>query len=162
MMNYPILTITFIILYIINFITSLPVITLPIDIKHTAGLRIIESNKHILNHDNTIRSLQTTSKTTTSIGGCYSTDFTVSVSIGDSSTQAVQGPYKLIIDTGSTTLGVVGSACPNDNSSNSCYGASPVYTPTSPATTGTIEANYGSGGWQGAAYSDIVSVANTV
>ena len=76
--------------------------------------------------------------------GCGAIDFSGLVTIDS------QGPYRLIVDTGSTTLAVVTPACTN------CADAAPVYDPPADsAITGqTIQAVYGSDtGWQGLAYS---------
>ncbi|HEY1546263.1 MAG TPA: pepsin-like aspartic protease [Kofleriaceae bacterium] len=63
-------------------------------------------------------------------------------------------PFAMDVDTGSTTLGVVGGSC------STCTGISPTYSPSSSATdTGSAtEADYGQGSWDGEIYSDKVAM----
>jgi hypothetical protein len=62
--------------------------------------------------------------------------------------------FPLLVDTGSTTLGVAGSSC------TTCGSASPLYTPGPSATDQNAPADeqYATGMWAGEIYSDAVSV----
>ncbi len=62
--------------------------------------------------------------------------------------------FPLLLDTGSTTLGVAGAAC------TTCGAATPLYTPGSTAADQNATANgqFATGTWDGEIYSDAVSV----
>lgn len=83
--------------------------------------------------------------------GCSSVDFSAAVTLGG------QGPFKLIIDTGSTTLAVASSLC------TTCTGVTPLFTETAANLVGTanaVQSLYGTGtvGWTGSAYTETVSL----
>ena len=90
---------------------------------------------------------------TANMTGCASIDFSALVTV------SAQGPYRLIVDTGSTTLAVVSSVC------TTCNSATPTYTP--PAGTETnndqpISSSYGGGtAWSGFAYTADVAVGDS-
>jgi hypothetical protein len=77
---------------------------------------------------------------------CVPTIYTAAVTIGSAQT------FQLLVDTGSTTLGVAASSC------TSC-GVEPVYKPGSTAVDQNeqADAEYGLGSWQGEVYQDAVS-----
>jgi len=85
--------------------------------------------------------------------GCPSIDFSALVTISS------QGPYRLIVDTGSTTLAVVSSAC------TTCDSANPTYTPPAGTETSndeTVSSTYGGGtSWSGHAYTADVAVGDS-
>jgi len=77
-------------------------------------------------------------------------EYTVEVTIGTQS-------FVLSIDTGSSTAAVAGTGC------SGCTGVSPLYTPSSSATTSGQKADstYEDGsGWSGPVYKDTVSLGN--
>ena len=90
---------------------------------------------------------------TSNMSGCASIDFSASVSING------QGPYRLIVDTGSTTLAVVSASC------TSCDGATPTFipNPTSQTNDGDqITATYGGGtGWTGYTWRSSVALGDS-
>ena len=90
---------------------------------------------------------------TANMSGCASIDFSASVSI------AGQGPYRLIVDTGSTTLAVVSSLC------STCDDAHPTYTPaagTQADNDAAVSSTYGGGtSWSGHVYSAQVAVGDS-
>ena len=81
--------------------------------------------------------------------GCGAVDFSALLTIDG------QGPFRLIVDTGSTTLAVVSSSC------TSCDGVHPTYTPTSPPHQ-SVTSHYGGGtSWSGHSYTASVSLNPT-
>jgi hypothetical protein len=93
-----------------------------------------------------------TSLVTVPLSACDPTAYVASVTIGGSQT------FNLLLDTGSTTLGVAGSGC----ASCSAAGASSLYHPGPTATDEhqTVDAGYGAlaaSGWAGEVYQDTVS-----
>jgi hypothetical protein len=81
------------------------------------------------------------------LSSCIPTVYTASVTLGASQS------FQMLVDTGSTTLGVASTGC-------SCGSASPVYTPGASATDEkqTATSQYGSGSWSGEIYQDTVSL----
>jgi hypothetical protein len=82
---------------------------------------------------------------------CPQGDYSAPVSIGGSQT------FSLVLDTGSTTLGVASSAC------TTCDGVTPVYQPSSGATDEhmTATSQYVTGDWSGEIYQDQVATGPT-
>ena len=84
------------------------------------------------------------------ITGCANVDFSAAVYLDG------QGPFRLIVDSGSTTLAVASNLCIN------CSGVHPTYTgtPSKLAYGGrTVQSRYGGGtGWSGHAYTSAVSL----
>jgi hypothetical protein len=85
---------------------------------------------------------------TVTLTACPEGDYAAPVTIGGQT-------FSLVLDTGSTTLGVASSAC------TSCDGVTPVYQPGSTATDEhqTATSQYVTGSWSGEIYADTVSVA---
>jgi hypothetical protein len=85
----------------------------------------------------------------TMLKGCASSIFYTPVTIGPQT-------FNLLIDTGSTTLAVASNQC-----DSSCAGLSPTYTPSASAQDQGqgLTSLYGSGGWNGRAFLDDVTVA---
>lgn len=83
------------------------------------------------------------------LSSCLPTAYTLGATIGG--TQS----FQLLLDTGSTTLGVASSACPT-------CGVVPAYTPGSSAVDqGTMATSqYGSGSWTGEVYQDSVTLGS--
>ncbi len=81
---------------------------------------------------------------------CVPTEYTMPVTIGGSQM------FQLVLDTGSTTLGVAAAGC-------SCGGASPVYTPGPSAVDQKQMATsqYAIGSWSGEVYQDSVSLGSS-
>jgi hypothetical protein len=81
------------------------------------------------------------------LSSCIPTVYTAPVTLGGSQT------FQMILDTGSTTLGVASKGC-------SCGSATPLYTPGGTATDQkqTASSQYGSGSWSGEVYQDSVSL----
>jgi hypothetical protein len=81
------------------------------------------------------------------LSSCVPTVYTAPVTLGASQT------FQMLVDTGSTTLGVAANGC-------ACGAASPVYTPGSTATDQkqTATSQYGSGSWSGEIYLETVSM----
>jgi hypothetical protein len=79
---------------------------------------------------------------------CPEGDYSAPVSIGGSQS------FALVLDTGSTTLGVASNQC------TTCDGVAPVYTPGSSATNEdmTATSQYVTGNWSGKVYEDTVSM----
>jgi len=87
---------------------------------------------------------------TFTLAGCGAITFSVPIMIG------MQGPFEMIVDTGSTTIAVASTQC-----DSSCSSLSPLYGPVSSAIAPT-SASYGDGSsWSGQAYSDAVFMANS-
>ncbi len=91
---------------------------------------------------------------TITLGACPGNIITVPVTIGGDQT------FNMVLDTGSTTTAVAGSAC-------TACGVSPEYTPDSTATDTdkTAEQEYGtdqqnSSGWSGEIYRDTITLGN--
>jgi hypothetical protein len=74
------------------------------------------------------------------------TAYTLNITVGGSQT------FDVDLDTGSTTMGVVGTSC------SSCTGITPVWTPDSTAMDqgSALTSTYGLGQWTGEIYSDTV------
>ena len=86
---------------------------------------------------------------TSNTTGCGNVDFSALLTIDG------QGPFRLIVDTGSTTLAVVSSSC------TSCDSIQPTYTPTS-APHQSVVSYYGGGtSWGGHSYSSLVSLGSS-
>jgi Eukaryotic aspartyl protease len=81
---------------------------------------------------------------------CPFGDYSATLTIGASQT------FSLVVDTGSTTLGVAAAAC------TTCDGVSPVYSPGSSAQNEdmTASSQYVTGDWSGAIYEDSVAVSS--
>ncbi len=79
-----------------------------------------------------------------------SASYTIGVTVGGSQT------FDVIVDTGSTTLGIAGSDCPT------CMDISPVYTPGASAMDvgSAASSAYAIGGWTGEIYSDSVALTD--
>ena len=90
---------------------------------------------------------------TANMTGCPSIDFSALVTISE------QGPYRLIVDTGSTTLAVVSSEC------TTCDSVQPTYTPAAGTETNNdqpVTSKYGGGtSWSGHAYTASVAVGDS-
>ena len=89
--------------------------------------------------------------TSIALGDCANIAFSVPVTIGSGASAQT---FRLVVDTGSTMLGVVSATC------TSCLGAAPTYSPASTAVNkfSVWTATYGKGTWTGNVYSDSVSV----
>jgi hypothetical protein len=87
----------------------------------------------------------------TLLKGCASSVFSTPISIG---TQT----FKVLVDTGSTTLAVAGTKCMDKNG---CSNLDPVYVPSSSSQDQNmqISSTYGSGKWDGHVVLDQVSLA---
>ena len=86
---------------------------------------------------------------TIDLKGCYQSDYTAQVTLGDGQS------YAMRIDTGSTTLAVAATACTN------CSGLTPTYSPGAGAVDmqSTASTTYGDGsGWTAEVYRDTVSL----
>jgi hypothetical protein len=85
-----------------------------------------------------------------SLSSCLPTVYTLPVTLGGSQT------FQMLLDTGSTTLGVAATGC-------SCGPATPLYTPGSTASDQkqTATSQYGSGNWSGEIYQDSVSLTGS-
>ncbi len=85
---------------------------------------------------------------TVTLAACPEGDYAAPVTVGGQ-------PFTLVLDTGSTTLGVASAAC------SSCDGVTPVYQPGPTATDQhqTATSQYVTGSWSGEIYADTVSVA---
>jgi hypothetical protein len=84
------------------------------------------------------------------LSSCIPTVYTMPVTLGGTQ------HFEMVLDTGSTTLGVAATGC-------SCGPASPLYTPGSTATDEkkTASSQYGSGSWSGEIYQDTVSLGTS-
>ncbi len=84
------------------------------------------------------------------LSSCIPTVYTMPVTLGGSQN------FQMILDTGSTTLGVAATGC-------SCGPATPLYTPGSTATDEkqTAMTQYGTGSWSGEIYQDSVSLGTS-
>ena len=84
------------------------------------------------------------------LSSCIPTIYTMPVTLGG--TQS----FEMILDTGSTTLGVAATGC-------SCGPATPLYTPGSTAVDKkqTAMTTYGTGSWSGEIYQDTVSLGTS-
>lgn len=84
------------------------------------------------------------------LSSCVPTVYTLPGTIGASQT------FQLVLDTGSTSLGVAATGC-------SCGGVSPVYTPSSSAVDQKqmTSSQFGSGSWSGEIYEDSVSLGSS-
>ena len=81
--------------------------------------------------------------------GCGSIDFSALVSLDG------QGPFRLIVDTGSTTLAVASSSC------TTCVSVHPTYTPTQPSVA-AVSSSYGGGtSWAGHSFTAAVSLSGS-
>jgi hypothetical protein len=85
-----------------------------------------------------------------SLSSCVPTVYTLPVTLGGSQT------FQMLLDTGSTTLGVAATGC-------SCGPASPLYTPSSTAVDQkqTATSQYGSGSWSGEIYQESVAIGTS-
>jgi hypothetical protein len=85
------------------------------------------------------------------LSSCVPTVYTLPATIGGSQM------FQLILDTGSTSLGVAATGC-------SCGGVNPVYTPGSSAVDQKQMANsqFGTGSWTGEIYKDSVSAGSSL
>ena len=85
------------------------------------------------------------------LSGCSNVDFSASVYIEG------QGPYNLIVDTGSTTMAVISDIC-------ACNGVTPIFDRNGLPTTideGKVGVHYADGSsWTGAGYTGVVSVGD--
>jgi cathepsin D len=88
---------------------------------------------------------------TVPLTACPLGDYAASFSIGGTNN------FSLVVDTGSTTLGVASSTC------TSCDGVMPVYSPGSTATDEhqTASSQFVTGGWSGEIYQDSVGIDPT-
>ena len=90
--------------------------------------------------------------------GCDFVDFSVPMTLGSNG----QGPFKMIVDTGSSTMAVASSLC-----DATCAGVSPLYFPNTsstavPRANGFVTQAYlGGTGWAGFAYQDLISVGTS-
>ena len=84
------------------------------------------------------------------LASCTSDSYSAAVTIGGTQ------KFQMLLDTGSTTLGVASNMC-------STCGVSPTYTPgtSSKALNQTVDAQYGSGSWVGTTFEDSVSVGSS-
>jgi len=84
------------------------------------------------------------------LSSCIPTIYTMPVTLGG--TQS----FEMVLDTGSTTLGVAATGC-------SCGPASPLYTPGATAVDqkNTATTTYASGSWAGEIYQDTVSIGTS-
>lgn len=143
-MQQLILHITIVLSLLLSFTISEPV-KIPLTVQHRYGYRNI--TRKIYNYNNPFHLYTTQTKLT----GCYNTDFMIPATIGSTRNTV----YNLIVDTGSTTLGVASSAC------SDCDGVQPTYTPSNNTkSSGTAQAKYGIGSFSGNIYADSVSVGN--
>jgi Eukaryotic aspartyl protease len=84
------------------------------------------------------------------LSSCVPTVYTAPTTIGGSEV------FQLLLDTGSTSLGVAGKGC-------SCGGVTPVYTPGSSAIDEkqSAQSQFGIGSWSGEIYQDSVAVGSS-
>jgi hypothetical protein len=84
------------------------------------------------------------------LSACVPTVYTAQVTLGGSQS------FNMLVDTGSTTLGVAGKGC-------SCGSVAPVYTPGASAVDQkqTAQSAYQSGSWSGEIYQDSVSTGTS-
>ena len=122
---------------------SSPHLTLSLDAHHSHSRPSSSSRFHPLQ----------AGVATSNMTGCASIDFSALVTLNS------QGPFRLIVDTGSTTLAVVSPSC------TSCGGATPAFTPNSASQTNggsSITATYGGGtAWTGQTYRSSVALGDS-
>lgn len=84
------------------------------------------------------------------LSSCVPNEYTAHATIGGSQ------QFELVVDTGSTSLGVAATGC-------SCGGATPMYTPGPTAVDQKQMANsqFGTGSWSGEIYQDSVSLGSS-
>ena len=136
-------------------VRSSPHLTFPLDARHQLSsfpARPFHSLSHSSSPSSRFSTLQY-DLATANMTGCAAIDFSALVTIGE------QGPYRLIVDTGSTTLAVVSSAC------TSCDDAHPTYSPPAGSETHSdqpVQSTYGDGAsWSGHAYTARVAVGDS-
>ena len=121
-------------------------LTLPISAHHT----VVTPNSQRAGSNHTFHPLQLA---VSNLTGCAAIDFSASISIDG------QGPFRLILDSGSTTLAVVSASCTN------CEGATPVYTPTASASANdgaAVSSAYGGNtSWSGHSWRANVSLGGS-
>ena len=135
-------------------VRSSPHLTFSLDAHHHSNSP--STSFHPLSHSTAHSSRFTTLQhnlATANMTGCASIDFSALVTI------SAQGPYRLIVDTGSTTLAVVSSKC------TTCDDAHPTYTPAAGTEINndlSITSVYGGGtNWTGHAFSATVAVGDS-
>ena len=100
------------------------------------------------------------------IAGCSGLDYYIDVEIGATGLPTTK-TYRLIVDSGSTTMAVAGYQCPIGTAVGDCfpYNNQPQYIPTNTSSivqTSPISGTYGGNtGWTGLVYNDQVTVGST-